>query len=75
MFTDGEKVEYRVLSKSENSLLVEWSVEAGDRSMYSWMRCINGENGISILQYSKNNVEDIDEARSIWIPFLQDFTL
>lgn len=61
----------RILRNSESDFFVEWWIDKNSSNQqHGWMRLINTDKGIVILQYATKKTDQLEEARRVWEPLI-----
>lgn len=72
MFPNAD-VEFHILEKDDTSVIYEWAIqEGGEEKMHGWGRDFSSPTGSVFLGYQTENISDVPQARSRWLPVLRD---
>lgn len=64
------RIKYRILEKSKNSLLFEWWL-TGSEFEHEWARILTDNFGYYLLRYTTKNASDFKEKGKIWVQDLR----
>lgn len=65
-------IDLQVLDTTKDGILYEWNVsENGLEKVHGWGRVFATKEGTVMLMYHTENIADIAQAQSIWMPILK----
>lgn len=69
-----EKVESKIISKNDDSMVFEWWIDKGPEAQHEWFKLIQTPDSTLVLRYTTKKLDQIDKIRDTWEKILKDAT-
>lgn len=69
-----EKVESKIITKNDDSMLFEWWINKGADAQHEWFKLIQTPESTLVLRYTTKKLGDVDKIRPTWEKILNDAT-